>query len=376
MVARPASPALRPSPSSGSGRNTATPASRDEFGRAVARAAVAQALEAAGFDCAHRSAVDALVDVVLRYVVHLGRAAAFNANLAGRVLANEYDIIQALEEIGTDFDGFVGAATSDRCLVGSGVVKELMDYVESKPEVPFVRTLPRFPVPRVEPQPAQSFALAGKESGMKHVPEWLPVFPDPHTYIRTEVWSEEAAKARVDKVEQVRQRRKAEKSLLSLQQRLALAGADGFRPAVTEDTGDKGKEIQVAGSKRNPFLEPALPPGEKEVSEVVMLSDGRKLSVLDTFAPVIQAATMMDIDTGPGWGNNQNQKSIVPKVRAPVHLKIGINKKPLAAALNSKALDLREDPSFLKEELKDERKRRAGMILRASMEDPQELPQL
>jgi len=41
-----------------------------------------------------------------------------------------------------------------------------------------------------------------------------------------------------------------------------------------------------------------------------------------------------------------------------------------------KRLDLREDPSFLKEEAKDDKKRRAGMILRASMENPQELPQL
>ncbi|KAG8049057.1 hypothetical protein GUJ93_ZPchr0009g607 [Zizania palustris] len=357
---------------SGGGRGSG---SGDEFGRAVARAAVAQALEAAGFDCAHRSAVDALVDVVLRYVVHLGRAAAFNANLAGRALANEYDIIQALEEIGTDFDGFVGAATTDRCLVGSGVVRELMDCVESRPEVPFVRPLPRFPVPRVDPQPTASFAVAGKQSGMKHVPEWLPVFPDPHTYIRSEVWNEETAKARVDKVEQVRQRRKAEKSLLSLQQRLALAGADGFRPVVTDGIAEKGNEMQAVGSSRNPFLEPALPPGEKEVSEVSMQPEQRKLSVLDAFAPVIQAATM-DIDTGTGLDNRHNQKSIVPKERAPVHLKIGIDKKPITAALNSKPLDLREDPSFLKEEIKDDRKRRAGMILRASMENPQELAQL
>ncbi|KAG8093059.1 hypothetical protein GUJ93_ZPchr0012g21641 [Zizania palustris] len=346
---------------SGGGGGSGSSISGDEFGRAVARAAVAQALEATGFDCAHRSAVDALVDVVLHYVVHLGRGAAFNANLAGRALANEYDIIQALEEIGT---------------VGSGVVRDLMDYVQSSPEVPFVRPLPRFPVPRVEPQTTASFAVAGKESGMKHVPEWLPVFPDPHTYIRTEVWSEEAAKATVDKVEQVRQRRKAEKSLLSLQQLLAFAGADGFRPAVTEDIADKGKEIQVAWSKRNPFLERALLPGEKEVSEVSMQPERRKLSVLDAFAPAIQAASIMDIDTRTGRDNSRNQKSILPKERAPVHLKIGIDKKSIAAALNSKPLDLREDPSFLKEEVKDDRKRRAGMILRASMENPQELPQL
>ncbi|KAM0862349.1 hypothetical protein ACQ4PT_045340 [Festuca glaucescens] len=347
----------------------------DEYGRAMVRAAVAQALEAAGFDCTHRSAVDALVDVLLRYVTHLGRAAAFHANLAGRTLANEYDIIQSLEEIGTDFDGFAGAGTSGRCLVGSGVVRDLMAFVDSKDELPFTRPLPRFPVP-CAPQPAPSFAVAGRETGMTHVPEWLPVFPDPHTYVRTEVWSEQAAKDRVDMVEQVRQRRKAEKSLLSLQQRLALAGADGFRPAVSQDTTAKGKEIQLAGSKRNPFLEPALPPGDKEVAELDMPPERKKLSILEAFAPAIQGADAMEIDSGTGRVQNQNRKSIVPKERAPVRLKIGIDKKLLAAALNSQSVDLREDPSFLKEEIKDDRKRRAGMILRASMENPQELPQL
>jgi len=349
----------------------------DEFGRAVARAAVAQALEAAGFDCAHRSAVDAVVDVLLRYITHLGRSAAFNANLAGRALANELDVIQALEEVGSNTDGFAGASATGHCLVGSGVVRDLMAFVDTKDEVPFVRPLPRFPVPRVQPQPSTSFAAAGRETGMKHVPEWLPVFPDPHTYVRTEAWVEPpATKDRVDKVEQVRQRRKAEKSLLSLQQRLAQAGAEGFHPAVglTQDSAEKGKEIQAAGTKRNPFLEPALPPGEKDISEVDMPPEKKKLSVLEAFAPAIQATAIREIDAGTGL--DQNQRSIVPKERAPVHLKIGFGKKPVAAVPNSGALDLRDDPSFLKEEAKDDRKRRAGMILRASMENPQELPQL
>jgi transcription initiation factor TFIID subunit 8 len=359
---------------SGGGTGTGT---GDEFGRAVARAAIAQALEAAGFDCAHRSAVDALVDVVLCYVTHLGRSAAFHASLAGRALANECDIIQALEEVGADTDGFTGAAATGHCLVGSVVVRDLIAFVDSREEVPFARPLPRFPIPRAQSQPAASFAAAGRETGMRHVPEWLPAFPDPHTYVRTEVWDEPPpTKDRVDKVEQVRQRRKAEKSLLSLQQRLALAGADGFRPAVSHDSKEKGKEVQAAGSKRNPFLEPALPPGEKDASEVDMPPEKKQISVLEAFAPVIQAPTLNEIDAGTGLDQSKNQKSIVPKERAPVHLKIGVVKKPLAAAVNSGPFDLREDPSFLKEEAKDDRKQRAGMILRASMENPQELPQL
>jgi transcription initiation factor TFIID subunit 8 len=105
-----------------------------------------------------------------------------------------------------------------------------------------------------------------------------------------------------------------------------------------------------------------------------MPPEKKKLSVLEAFAPAIQATAIREIDAGTGL--DQNQRSIVPKERVPVHLKIGFGKKPVAAVPNSEALDLRDDPSFLKEEAKDDRKRRAGMILRASMENPQELPQL
>ncbi|CAL4891493.1 unnamed protein product [Urochloa decumbens] len=371
--------ALQPKRAIQFGSRIARESNRKNFGsnRAANQASAGSALEAAGFDCAHRSAVDAVVDVLLRYITHLGRSAAFNANLAGRALANELDVIQALEEVGADTDGFAGASATGRCLAGSGVVRDLMAFVDAKDEVPFVRPLPQFPVPRVQPQPIPSFATAGRETGMKHVPEWLPVFPDPHTYVRTEAWVEPPpTKERVDKVEQVRQRRKAEKSLLSLQQRLAQAGAEGFHPAVAlaQDSTEKGKEIQAAGTKRNPFLEPALPPGEKDVSEVDMPPEKKKLSILEAFAPAIQATTIREIDAETGL--DQNQRSIVPKERAPVHLKIGFGKKPIAAVLNSGPLDLRDDPSFLKEEAKDDKKRRAGMILRASMENPQELPQL
>jgi transcription initiation factor TFIID subunit 8 len=141
-----------------------------------------------------------------------------------------------------------------------------------------------------------------------------------------------------------------------------------------QDSTEKGKEIQAAGTKRNPFLEPTLPPGEKDVSEVDMPPEKKKLSVLEAFAPAVQATTIREIDAGTGL--DQNQRTIVPKERAPVHLKIGFGNKPVSAVLNSRALDLRDDPSFLKEEAKDDKKRRAGMILRASMENPQELPQL
>jgi transcription initiation factor TFIID subunit 8 len=42
------------------------------------------ARKAPGFDCVHLSAVDKVVNVLLRYITHIGQSATFNTNLAGR----------------------------------------------------------------------------------------------------------------------------------------------------------------------------------------------------------------------------------------------------------------------------------------------------
>ncbi|KAG2658272.1 hypothetical protein PVAP13_1KG250600 [Panicum virgatum] len=50
-----------------------------------------------------------------RPAVHLplGQSSAFNANLAGRALAKEVDVIHALVEVGSDTDGFARASAMD-----------------------------------------------------------------------------------------------------------------------------------------------------------------------------------------------------------------------------------------------------------------------
>lgn len=344
-----------------------------EFGRAVARAAVAQMLQAAGFTCAHRSAVDALVDVLLRYICHLGSAATFHANLAGRAISNECDVVQFLEVSGAAYQGFAGASSaSSRCLVNSDVIRDIIMFAGAADDKPFMRQLPRFPTQHTLPQSSLSFAALGRESGMKHVPEWLPAFPDPRTYLRTEVLSEKVNEATVDEVQQLRQQMKAEKSLLSLQQRLALAGADGFRPTAVEDGAGKGKELDVVGIKSNPFLDSAFPYGEKKVSEVAVPNVGNKLSVLEAFAPAFAESEGEKLDEARHKDQARCQKRILPKERPPVYFRMGINRKSIVMTLNSRALEDREGPFFLK----DDRKRRARLILAEAMDNPQEHTQL
>jgi transcription initiation factor TFIID subunit 8 len=67
------------------------------------------------------------------------------------------------EEVGADTDWFAAASAAGRCLAGFGVVRGLTAFVNTKAEVPFVRPLPRFLVPRVQQQPSTSFAVPGRE---------------------------------------------------------------------------------------------------------------------------------------------------------------------------------------------------------------------
>ncbi|XP_010937622.1 transcription initiation factor TFIID subunit 8 [Elaeis guineensis] len=338
----------------------------DEFGRAIAKIAVTQICGSTGFHSSHPSALDALADVAIRYISDLGKAANFYANLSGRTSSNVFDVIQGLEDLGLS-QGFSGASDIHRCLASSGVVREIGQFVNTAEEVPFAWPVPRFPIARI-PKQTSSFAQIGEAPAGNHIPNWLPAFPDPHTYIHTPVWNERATDLRTDKIEQARQRRKAERSLLSLQQRLACNATAEFMPAIDGDAG-KGKEIVT----NNPFLAPPLPYGEKEVSEIVMPkvdADEKKLSVLETFAPAIEAAKNGSLTS------LISEERVLPSERPMVHFKFGIHSKSIVAPLSSKAQNAKTDSWFLRDDEKDDKKRRAEMILKEAMENPQELAQL
>lgn len=362
----------------------------DEFGRAVSKVAVAQICESVGFQGFKESALDSFADIAIRYLRDLGKMANYYANLAGRTESNVFDIVRGLEDL-ESLQGFSGAAEVTHCLAGSGTVKGLIQYVGTAEEIPFAQPLPRFPVMK-DRRLIPSFEQMGETPPSKHLPNWLPAFPDPHTYIHSPMWNERKTDPREDKIEQARQRRKAERSLLSLQQRLLCNGSAPPASAstsvpvsvVASDGGNDGKGLQLQGSESNPFLEPPLQPGEKDVSLVVLpskLSDelaieNRASSVLEAFAPAIQAVkngVWMD-----GDGEGDEERKLLPNSRPPVHLHFRTGKKFLG---ESSDLSLQKKGSgrpanwVLRDEERDEKKRRAEFILRQSMENPQELNQ-
>ncbi|KAK9291177.1 hypothetical protein L1049_009365 [Liquidambar formosana] len=350
-------------------------AGADEFGRAVSKIAVAQVCESVGFQSFEESALEALSDVAVRYLRDLGKTAAFYANLAGRTQCNVFDVVQGLEDLGSS-EGFSGASEVGHCAAESGTVRQLVEYVGSAEEVPFAQPVPRFPVIR-DRKMVPSFMQMGETPTGKHIPAWLPAFPDQHTYIHTPVWNERATDPRADKIEQARQRRKAERSLLSLQQRLLCNGSAAPSGSAVE-SGDHVKELQADES--NPFLASPFQTGEKDVSPVVLpakLSSEavveNHVSVLEAFAPAIEAVKGGISDLV------DNEKRALPDKRPAVNFKFGTGKKLLGESLG---LSLRnkgvaKPSSWIgRDEERDDKKRRAELILRQSMENPQELTQL
>ncbi|KAK8588721.1 hypothetical protein V6N13_087624 [Hibiscus sabdariffa] len=354
-------------PSSSLGRLKA-----DDFGRSVSKTAVAQICESVGYQGCKESALEALTDISIRYLCDLGKNASFHANLAGRTECNVFDITRALEDLG-DSHGFPGASEIEDCLVGSGTVKEVVQFVSSKDEIPFAQPVPKFPVVRNR-KLIPSFEHMNETPSGKHIPNWLPAFPDPHTYNHTPMWNERASDPCADKIEQARQRRKAERALLRLQQRLVCNGSAGTSASTVLDA--RTENIQEAGS--NPFLAAPLHPGEKDVSEVVLpaklsneVNKGDHVSLLDVFAPAIEA-----MEPGPS-DRLDGEKMLLPEKRPAVQFKFKTGKKIWGESLDLSLQKKGERSAsfFLRDDERDDKKKRAEFILRQTTEYPMELNQ-
>ncbi|KAL3839685.1 hypothetical protein ACJIZ3_024276 [Penstemon smallii] len=347
----------------------------NHFGREIARISVAQVCENSGFEGFNESALESLADIAIRYLCDLGKTSRFYANLAGRTECNVFDIIQGLEDLGMS-RGFSDASeVHTDCVVSSGAIREITDYVETAEEIPFAQPVPQFPVIRRQ-KLIPSFLQMGETPNFKHIPPWLPAFPDPHTYIQTPVWNERASDPRTDKIELAKQHRKAERSLLSLQQRLVRNGSTVAVASAEPDDGENGLEVN---GTENPFIAKPLLTGASEVSPVSVPSKlsgvahtEKRVSLLETFAPAIEA--MKD-----GLDSGSDGEKIFPEKRTSVCLEFKGGKKIFGESLDlriqSKASG-KTSSWFGREDENNDKKRRVEFILRQSMENQQELPQL
>ncbi|KAF5747870.1 putative TBP-associated factor 8 [Tripterygium wilfordii] len=345
----------------------------DEFGRAVSMVAVAQICQSVGFQGFKGSALDSLADITIRCLRDLGKAASFNANLAGRTECNLFDVIQGLEDLKLT-QSFPGGSSWCSCLMSSGIMKEISEFVWSNDEIPYAHPLPRFPVIR-SMRLIPSFVQMSETPPVKRIPAWLPAFPDPHTYVHTPMWNERATDLRADKIEQARQRRKTERVLLSLQQRLVSSnGVVGT--SASEDNENDGNESGIVCTVESGsyllvhFL-------EKDDSALANDTNGAvgqsHFSVLQAFATAIEIAKGGINDEGDG------EKTLFSGRPPCVNFKVKTSKKVFGepfSLYHQKKGGGRMMTRLWPDEERDDKKRRAEYILRLSMENPQELTQL
>ncbi|KGN58974.1 transcription initiation factor TFIID subunit 8 [Cucumis sativus] len=345
----------------------------NEFVQEVSKIAVAQMCNSVGFQSFKESALDTLADIAIKYLHHLGKIATFYANLAGRIECNVFDIIRGLEEL-EQSQGFLGAWQSDHCLANSGSVKNIVCYVNSVQEIPFAHPLPCFSVIRKR-ESIPTFVQIGETPPSKHIPSWLPAFPDAHTYSHSALWRRKPKELRAEKIELAKQRRKAEKSLLGLQQRLVSCGS--------ERSGNG--EIEFSGGESNSLLGTCFQEIEDGIGLPYENTSGKDgishLSVPEVFAPAIEAIK------GGGCPNSQDEKAkILPRVRPLVHFKLETCKTFLGGSMNlsAKMRGIRESVFWVRRDderdrkhknERDEKKRRVEYILRHSIEKPEELNQ-
>ncbi|XP_074310261.1 transcription initiation factor TFIID subunit 8-like [Silene latifolia] len=306
----------------------------DDFGRNVSKIVVAQICAGVGFDCIQKWSLEALSSVVKQYICDLGKLATSYASLSCRTECNVFDIVKGLQDLGS-IRGFSDGSRVKECLVDYRIVKGISQFMRKVEDIPFAQSIPRFPVIKTSGLDV-TFSEMGTSQSSKHIPDWLPAFPDPHTYMHSPVCQERNIHDKVKLVK--KQRKKGEQSWLNFQRRLLANGKDG----------DVAMEDDL-------YRCPPLPAREK---------DEKHMSVQEAFAQIIHAfkgrasSDEMDVD-----------RRVVLGRWPVVHFKLKIGRKmsidDLDVHLRNKGNE-KKRLWFPRNEEKDKKKRKVELILRQS----------
>lgn len=338
----------------------------DDFATAVARMAVAQICEGEGFQSFQQSALDALTDVAVRYIFQIGKTACLYANLAGRSECNAFDVVQGLEDLGSG-RGFSGASDVNHCLANSGVILDIIQFVDEVEETPFAYSLPRFSFSK-ERKLKPSFLQCGEQPPSEHIPPWLPSFPKPQTYEPASGSSEREIVHQLKGSDQLKLNGKIEESS-DMRKSFASNGVEGHLPL---DCKAASRTKTVLGS--NAFLAPPLQSREKEVSSILLperflnevhveggdKGDNQVLKSCHTVRKTSGLAT--EAKESSSCDSGVARRNISLDERPSVKFKFAFNKKPTSTLLGVILENKRSDRSsqwFRGDVEKDDQKNRA-----------------
>ncbi|KAG5052884.1 hypothetical protein AAZX31_02G224900 [Glycine max] len=146
-----------------------------EFSFAVAKIAVAQICQSAGYKSSKHNALEALTNVSTRYMEAIVRSAATFANASNRTDSNLFDLTNGIHDV-CSVQGFPGGSIIHKSnLLGSSALKEIMNFVNLSNKVPFAKPIPFRNVSEVTIDSGTSMCLSKQVK--THIPRWLPHFP-------------------------------------------------------------------------------------------------------------------------------------------------------------------------------------------------------
>ncbi|KAM7268287.1 hypothetical protein ACFE04_010453 [Oxalis oulophora] len=327
----------------------------NDFAHAISKIAVAQICESLGFQSFQQSTLDKFADIATRYIYHVGKNAHSYTNLSNRVQGNLFDIVQGLEDSELA-QGFTGASDVYHCLASSGVVSDLIRYVNESESPPFAYSIPSFPhVKNREKRP--SFLQIAEEPPGNHIPAWLPAFPKPQVSAENERVIEKVGPS------------------LNMQQRFSFNEFEG--PSSNNGDTNKGKQA----TETNPFLTAPLRPEDvnvlpltiptklasEETDNHIVVEDCavvKHVSVMDTFTPAIEAMKRKLCDN-----DDEGRETGILDQRPAVQFKFKSGK--MSSPQNKGFQKIM--PLFGNDNDKNDQQRRAEKIWKDSMNNTQEL---
>lgn len=166
----------------------------DDFSRALARTAVGQLAELAGFEAVQESAGEVLSELLVKYITELASSAHGYAELANRSGANLHDLLLALDDLGTsvpELQSYLSSLTPVRarrqnagtdhcCFINAALAACATCSQEANS---FAHVVAPYPIRK--PGRALPTWQDKGEVPPPHIPPFFPAFPDKHTYQST-----------------------------------------------------------------------------------------------------------------------------------------------------------------------------------------------
>lgn len=146
-----------------------SPTVADYVYRRVLRQAVAAICKQAGFEVIETDILELLTHMINSYINELAATTRQMTEHAGRTISTPSDAIMALVDLGTavsDLPAFLKETTSKGSLM---IAPPRLQHTSNT---------------------QQPLRVGSSRPRPSHVPDWLPPFPDPHTYVRTDISGE------------------------------------------------------------------------------------------------------------------------------------------------------------------------------------------